>query len=151
MIQFIGLIGSVLSIISAIVSFNIAKKIKETKKEIYAKIRISNYTELEIFHRNSVNHLRFITQKDKIGRGVNIKDIIQTLHIFLENLNQYKSALKSDGFENISEFIETLKDKIIELEKLDIQNYTEVKSICNLIYYHLIENKEFFSDSKRNL
>ena len=150
-IQIIGLIGSILSITAAIASFNISKKIKKTKEEIYAKIRISNYTELEMLHRNSINQLRLITLKDKIGRGVNTQDIIATLHIFLENLNQFKNALKTDGFEKIDEFINVFKKEIIELEKIDVQNYKNLKEKCNDIYYHLIENKEFFNDSKRKL
>jgi len=147
----INYISAILSIAAAFYTLFLSRQVKKVKEEIYAKSRISNYTELEISHQATVHQVKLITTGDKIGRGVNVNDIFNLLQSHLEIINKHKSELHNDGFPDIKRFTELFKKLLVEFNNTDKSDYTKLKEISLKVYFHLIENFENFRESKRKL
>lgn len=136
--EIIGLIASLISIVSAIWAAVNVRVIKKTKRDIFSKLKIEKYSEIVTSSQGTISQLRKIANKNKIPPGVNFSDIIDSLNKFYENLNTIKCEIITDGYVNLELQMNELKQKVQVVQNMNRSTPNIISSFTE-IYYLVID------------
>ena len=136
--EWIGIIGSLVSIGGAIwASFSVGI-IKKTKEEVFSRLKIVKYSELTSSSKGTIIQLRKIANKKKILPGLNFDDINSSINDYYENLNKIKNDIAEDGYKDLSDQMNILKKKISLANKTDRKSSSKIIEVYTEIYYHIL-------------
>lgn len=139
-IETIGLVGSGVSIISAIVSVIGVQTVKKAKKEVFLKLRIEKNSEFISLNRNVLTQLRKITSSNgKIPLGQNFPKLIEDLNSYYENLSRLRHDILGNENDKLKNHLENLKQNVAKAKLIDRNELQKIISIYTEIYYQLID------------
>jgi len=134
----IGLIGSIVSIVSAFVALFGVRKVKQAKNEIFQKLRIIKNSEFLSLNRSILSQLKQITTAKKIPIGTNFDKIIEELFNYYESLSRLRQNIKIQN-KVIDKHLQKLRTDINVAKSLDRKDAQKVVNVYTEIYYFLIE------------
>lgn len=150
-LNIIGLVGSLVSIGAAIWSIFNVGIIKKTKQEIFSKLKIVKYSGASSISKNTINQLRKIANREKIPRGLNTSEIIDSLNDYYESLNELRVDLEEDGFVKLKEYMSTLKSNITSVSRLDRSDPELFKQKYEDLYYYILEIDTEIGKLRKNI
>lgn len=131
-------LGSVASIVGAMVSCYAAYKAYKIKNIIVGRFHLHKMTELKVMAKSTISHIEKICVSQEKQRGIRIDDIISSLSQFHSELNENKDLLKEYGIKDYQTIIDVI---VSTLQKLRSNaNKTELRSIGDevLLNLHLV-------------
>ena len=148
---YIGIIGSIASIIGVVWTGINVRIVQKTKKEIYAKMKVVKYSESTGLYKSVLTHLKQVANKSKRPSGVNFDDIISSVSEYYENLSKVKNDIKEDGSIEFENKMSKLKKLINIARNTDRKNFEEIINIYTEIYYYVIDIESEIDKYKRQL
>jgi hypothetical protein len=136
-IVIIGIIGSIVSIVSGIGSAGIFVFNRGIKKQLLIKQDISTYTNIVQCLENTIKELRKVTFKRSRIIGFSKDQYITILQETYEVLNENKHKLLSDGMIRISDDLVQLQADIAQLYLVNGTTSAIIDKL-NEIYFHII-------------
>lgn len=134
----IGLIGSIVSIVSAFIVLFGVRKVKKAKNEIFLKLRIMKNSEFLSLNRSILSQIKQITTAKKIPIGTNFERIIEELFNYYESLSRLRQNVKLQN-KTIDNHLQNLKNNINIAKKLDRKDTQKVVDVYTDIYYYLVD------------
>lgn len=137
--DYIGLVGSFASIGAAVWSFFNVGIIRETKREIFNRLKMIKYSDTNSSSQNTIDQLRKVANKNTLPRGLNISDIIDSLNNYYENLNKVRNDLEQDGYTKLELSLSELKNKINYASKCERKEVDKVIKAYTELYYLVLD------------
>lgn len=147
----LGIISSIISIAGAIWSLINVRVIKKTKKEIFSKMKVVKYSNINVNTKAAISQIRKIALKSKVPKGLNINDIIDSLNDYYEKIHEISNDIEKEGSEKLNKDINDLKKNITNVSRMNKDSENELIGCYNDIYYGILEIDKEIDKLKQNI
>lgn len=131
--EYIGLIGSLISIGGAIYTYRYSTIIKKTKDEIFDAFKIVKFSGINENTSSTINQIKKVSHRQKIARGTNLEDIVNSLNDYYEKIHRLKNEKEVSDSTNLNELITEYREKINVIsstsrddDEILIQHFNEI-------------------------
>lgn len=147
----LGVVSSVISISGAIWSLYNVRIINKTKDEIFSKMKVVKYSNINVNTKSTITQIRKIALKNKIPKGLNLQDIIDSLNDYYEKIHEISNDIEKEGSEKLNNHIISFKEDISKVSKMSKESENELIENYNLIYYRILEIDKEIDKFKQNI
>jgi len=147
----LGVVSSVISISGAIWSLYNVRIITKTKDEIFSKMKVVKYSNINVNTKSTITQIRKIALKNKIPKGLNLQDIIDSLNDYYEKIHEISNDIEKEGSEKLNNHITSFKEDISKVSKMSKESENELIENYNLIYYRILEIDKEIDKFKQNI
>lgn len=113
--EIIGLIGSLISIGAALYTYKYATIIKKTKNEIFGLFKVMKFSNINENTITTIEQIKKIAHRQKIARGTNIDEIINSLNIYFEKIFKLKNEKEVEASSKLNLLIDNYRQKVVDI------------------------------------
>ncbi|PJR04035.1 hypothetical protein [Avrilella dinanensis] len=113
--EVIGLIGSIVSIGAAIYTYRYSTIIKKTKDEIFGLFKAIKFSSINENTTTTIEQIKKIAHRQKIARGTNIDEIINSLNLYFEKIFKLKNEKEVEESSKLNLLIDNYRQKVVEI------------------------------------
>ena len=147
----LGVISSIVSIFGAFWSLFNVNIIKKTKQEIFSRLKVVKYSNINVNTKNTILQVRKIALKNKIPKGLNLNEINDSLKDYYERIHEISNDIEKEGSDKIITQINEFKINISSVSKLSKDFESELIDGYNQIYYQILEIDKEIDKFKQNI
>ncbi|GEN76017.1 hypothetical protein [Chryseobacterium hagamense] len=138
----LGVVSSVISIAGAVWSLFNVRIIRKTKKEIFSKFKVVKYSNINEKAKTTIYQVKKIALKNKIPKGINLFDINNSVNDYYEKIHEISNDIEKENSANLNNYISNLREKIMEVSKLNNNSSDLIEKYTQLYYIILQVDKE---------
>lgn len=131
-------LGTMVSIISAIVSFIIFILNKTIRNQILKKREIEVYSSFLSSSTNTIEKIKKFTAVNGKTQSLSLDKLVDSLKEYYELIKSIEKKLINDGFQSITEELNNIENYIQDCSKKDNSSYRNNKDELNAIYFKVI-------------
>lgn len=131
--EIIGLIGSLVSIGAALYTYRYSTIIKQTKEEIFGLFKVMKFANINENTTTTIEQIKKVAHRQKIARGTNIDEIVNSLNIYFEKVFKLKNEKEVEASSKLNLLIDNYRQKVIEITN-SRNNETQLIQCFNEIY-----------------
>jgi hypothetical protein len=113
--EIIGLIGSLVSIGAALYTYKYSTIIKKTKDEIFGLFKVMKFSNINENTTTTIEQIKKIGHRQKIARGTNVDEIINSLNIYYEKIFKLKNEKEVEGSSKLNLLIDNYRQKVVDI------------------------------------
>lgn len=149
--EIIGFVGSLVSILGAVYTYRYSTIISRTKDEIFSLFKVLKFSNISESSTTTIEQIKKIAHKQKIIRGTNVDDIVNSLNNYYEKVFKLSNEVEVEKSEKIAGFITDYREKINIIGNTPRANETALITHFNEIYELTLNINQEFNKFTKNI